>query len=1463
MTLARLPFGGLSCLYGNQQLKKVIQLNLWPAKQSGTKTDGNFKMPRAAMPLKFTGERMTPESEGQIQYEHYHRYCVARDFCAGRDVLDVASGEGYGSALLAGVARSVIGVEIDDETVTHASANYIGDNLRFLRGDALALPIPSESIDIAVSFETLEHVADHDRLFDEIRRVLRPGGLFLVSTPDRTVYSAPGSDPNPYHVLELTDAEFRTLLQSKFVNYSVFAQRPMLGSILASQDVTTWRSYERRGADIIEATNGLARAHYLVAIATDGPLPEIRSSAFFDWRRVHDVVEGFLRLPAAEAIAAELNQKLHVSQAEQKHKLDVSQQHARRLSAAIQETGQRLRAVESGRNAAESRLQMKLGELEHAWASYFRKENDLILVDNDRSIIRAHADQIRAHADHMTEAFAAALTELGATREAAGNKRRELEEQLASAIQARDAIVYSTSWRLLAPLRRFGQRYPALVRMMSRSVKLAWWTLTLQLPGRYKKWRHRQPLPSGDVGLPPVAQRSVPGIVEERVDTEVEPYSSAQDKSSVQDSPEIREPSFVDNDLSAPEESSAPPVIEQAPLPLDLRKAFLASHGNIAIDFPAVSEPVVSVVIPVYRGLGDLETCLRSLVAHLATEPSFEVIVVDDCPDDPVISAIPDSDGLLKITNSENLGFLRTCNKAAAVARGQFLCFLNADTIVSGGWLRPLVEALQNVPGTAIAGGMLLNTDGTIQEAGWCMLRDGWGHPIGRGCDSRDGAFTYRRIVDCVTGACFVIARQIFRELDGFDQRYAPAFYEEFDLAFRCKSRGLKVVYEPRSKVVHLGSASYGIARRDQLSELNHRTFVEQFSGVLHKQPADARDEFAVRHAMGAGPVILVIDDGVPEPTRHAGAVTISGYLSMLAAAGWRVVFGPASGKADGPAAEALESQGIELIRAPRTIDGWLSDNGAHVREVWIARPEVAEQLLGSIRKFTAAHVVYYPHDLHYLRLEREAEIHGNVLLRAEAARMWGLEMSLFRRVDHVTSPSEDEAAVIRRLAPDALVTTIPPYYYDVKDIVQYDADHFRSLSDVVFVGGFPHNPNVDAALFMANEVMPIVWRVCPDARLVLVGYDPPLEVRALSSSRVVVTGQVPKVEPYLGAARVVLAALRYGAGVKGKTVDALRLGVPVVTTAVGAEGIGIEHGRDAIVVEGAEALANGVLELLGDAERCAALSAAGAALIKRRFSRAAARNAIGKVFKTSRCGVCGSDSIVTPPTDADIREARVCDNCSSLGRTEAVGRVCAVRLGLDGEESLFELMARRPALRLHEFGPAGGIADTLRGFPGFTTSEHLDGVQLGERGPSGVLCEDMTQLTFDDDCLDLVITQDLMGYVSDPERGFSEIHRVLRPGGSHIFTTRQDHEMRNSLRRARLGTYGIDHSVPGIFDDRQAGPYHGLLFTEFGADLSTMVEKAGFVFSQHDVRVPGGDGEQSVRVFQAVKPSANRSVPT
>jgi len=230
--------------------------------------------------MPFTGERMITAINGDIMMEHLHRYGLAVDLCDGKVVLDIASGEGYGSSLLAGRALRVYGVDISSEAVEHASKKYQAPNLKFLQGRADAIPLADSQVELAVSFETLEHHDLHDEMMRELRRVLQADGLLIISTPDKRYYSEQPKFKNEFHVKELYEAEFRDLLERHFRNVRVMHQRVVYASFIESQasdpGITLYEGDYRK----ISKIRGIEKAPYLLALASDGNLPPLNPSLF-------------------------------------------------------------------------------------------------------------------------------------------------------------------------------------------------------------------------------------------------------------------------------------------------------------------------------------------------------------------------------------------------------------------------------------------------------------------------------------------------------------------------------------------------------------------------------------------------------------------------------------------------------------------------------------------------------------------------------------------------------------------------------------------------------------------------------------------------------------------------------------------------------------------------------------------------------------------------------------------------------------------------------------------------------------------------------------------------------------------------------------------------------------------------------------------------------------------------------
>lgn len=228
--------------------------------------------------MECTGERYLPEFDRDWTLEHLHRYLLACELAAGKAVLDIACGDGYGSAMLARHAAQVTGVDIDTPTVERARGKYVADNLRFLQGSATDIPLDDDSVDLVISFETIEHLMEQDRMLYEIRRVLRPEGFLLISSPDKYEYSDVPGYHNEFHLKELYRQEFEALLQKHFSRHALLGQRVVFGSLIASAETRpflSWSKVEEQGR-----TEGLAHAVYHIAVAGDGPLPPLPSSLF-------------------------------------------------------------------------------------------------------------------------------------------------------------------------------------------------------------------------------------------------------------------------------------------------------------------------------------------------------------------------------------------------------------------------------------------------------------------------------------------------------------------------------------------------------------------------------------------------------------------------------------------------------------------------------------------------------------------------------------------------------------------------------------------------------------------------------------------------------------------------------------------------------------------------------------------------------------------------------------------------------------------------------------------------------------------------------------------------------------------------------------------------------------------------------------------------------------------------------
>lgn len=600
------------------------------------------------------------------------------------------------------------------------------------------------------------------------------------------------------------------------------------------------------------------------------------------------------------------------------------------------------------------------------------------------------------------------------------------------------------------------------------------------------------------------------------------------------------------------------------PLVLDTGRAPLAS-------------PVVSIVIPVFNKFALTYNCVKSIVEHGAQVP-FEIIIVDDCSrDETMFAGFAFGTGIRLIRNPENSGFIRSSNRGFEAARGEYVVFLNNDTEVKARWLDELYETMQRDPTIGIAGSKLLYPDGSLQECGGIVWRLGDGWNFGRGQAADDPRFCYMRDADYVSGAALMIKADLFEELGRFDEHYLPMYYEDTDLCFRVRDKGHRVVVQPTSEIVHFEGATGGTSTTGsgmkRFQGVNHRKFFERWKDVLASHRFNGElPEFEVERAVRRR--ALFIDASVPEPDKDAGSNAAFQHMLSLQRLGFKVTFIPADNMARiEPYTSELQRRGIECLYHPYyfSVEDVFRKQRIPFDLVYLHRYSNASKYAGMIRQhFPKARILYNVADLHFLRMQRQAEVEGDAGLREQADQLRRLELGAMSFVDCVIVHSNAEADLLRQIAP-AIEVQVIPWTVPLREIKKPRAKKPDTVPDmapkIAFVGGYRHPPNVDAAIWAAHKVMPVLRKRVPGIELLLVGSHMPADVSALAAKDIIPLGYVPSLDSVFERVRLSIAPLRYGAGLKGKVLESMAAGIPCVMTTVAAEGIDLPAELQSLLV--------------------------------------------------------------------------------------------------------------------------------------------------------------------------------------------------------------------------------------------------------------------------------------------------------
>lgn len=645
-----------------------------------------------------------------------------------------------------------------------------------------------------------------------------------------------------------------------------------------------------------------------------------------------------------------------------------------------------------------------------------------------------------------------------------------------------------------------------------------------------------------------------------------------------------------------------------------------SSTGSFdALSFPKFDNVKVSIVIPVYNQFTYTYNCLKSILMN-SEGVSYEIIVADDCSTDSTVKLDKFVSGINIIHNENNLRFLLNCNNAAKYAKGEYILFLNNDTQVQKNWLKPLLKIFEMYDDAGMVGSKFLYPDGTLQEAGGIVWNDAGAMNYGRGGWPNSCEYNYVREVDYISGASIIIQKKLWEDIGGFDERYSPAYCEDTDLAFEVRKRGKKVYYQPESEVIHFEGMSNGKDTSTGIKSyqvINQSKFKEKWKLELIKSQCSFGDKSISAYDRKLDrKCILVISYSLPAYDRDAGSRTIMMYIEEFLKKNYIVKYIPNTFKSDEPYSYILRQMGVEVFSGEyfrRNIKRWIAENAKDIDFAFINYPEASYNYI-DVLKSNGIKTIYYGMDLHYVRLRREYSLSEEVEKQDEINKIYNIEKYVIDNSDVVYYPSVEEVNIVKKEFAKENVKCLPVFMYDIEDKSNtYDP---KNRDGILFVGGFSHRPNSDGVIWFLNYIYDKFFNMT-GANFYIIGSNMPSEIKNTKRPGLTCLGTVSdkKLDEMYSKVKVVIAPLRFGAGIKGKVIEAMYKGIPVVTTSIGAEGIPNEN-SSLIIADDENEFAEKLIDVYKDDNRLQKISSDFKSLIEKYFSREAAWETIKEDFE-------------------------------------------------------------------------------------------------------------------------------------------------------------------------------------------------------------------------------------------------------
>lgn len=672
----------------------------------------------------------------------------------------------------------------------------------------------------------------------------------------------------------------------------------------------------------------------------------------------------------------------------------------------------------------------------------------------------------------------------------------------------------------------------------------------------------------------------------------------------------------------------------------------------------------ISIIIPIYNALDDVKILLKSLLTNFNFNIG-EIILVNDCSlaetTDYLNDFAKEHTNFKLITNEENLGFVKSCNKGMKASTGDIVVLLNSDTKIPSEFCERIIKCFETNQKVGVAS--------PISSHSWLFYISLPKNLTLEQMNERlrkNHKCTYP-LIHAAEGFCFCIRKQVIEQQGYLDEIYGKGYHEEVDFAYRAITNGWQNVLIDDLYVYHKRHASFGISEREKQLQKNDAIYLSRWGGFKEKYEKEhnlknpinkikremfpfktffsnlfsIKNSYDKRHkivtilgvkvkinallinkgklkrqwqeyfnefSQNKEATILIIDQRIPEFDKSAGARSTLHIIQTYKELGLNICFLPDNFDPIEPYSQQLRDLGIKLltdinIDSEKIFKLWLKNYAKNIDYIFLSRPMVCKKYLKEIKKYKNIKILYYGQDLHFLREQRTYEITKNIEHLETSKRLKKIEYEIIQNADVSYFPSVVEKDLLKKDFPAKDIEVIPVYAYATDNLPA--PQKFEDRKDILFVGGFLHAPNADGLQWFVKEIFPQIVKVIPDIKLNVAGSNVTDEIRQLESTNINILGFVSDEElQYLyKTTRVVVAPLRYGAGMKGKVIEALYNQIPIITTDIGAEGI--ENLNNAIAIANEpDGFAHKLIELYSNKDKNEYAANNSLSIIKNQFSK-------------------------------------------------------------------------------------------------------------------------------------------------------------------------------------------------------------------------------------------------------------------